>query len=877
MFLMLIFVAFLANPAQLSTVHVFKSDASSYRTFNYSVETPHLGERLHEQQLTAGTIQSLSRLWFQSTTIRSPLETIVRTTPVIDGHLVEGADGVSVQGAQEQLFFFTHFLLPESSFKISPARALEVALFFQPYSLIHDPYIERIGGTYEPVWLFQMGEIRPAFKTRLPTLIETDLLDIYVDGETEEILKIEPSAYALNAPADGFIYSPKRNAPLNLSVHSIDLPNIMDVIENRPLNGQFLDVRNCCPYYTCPENGPCTDENKTCAYKSHSGAIPSREVAEIPTATMGLNHLISLPPTVFIDTIRCTNIPLAKASKSQTNQRVGYYYTPIDDNTKAAERDEFSEVQAYFSIMSFFNHIRFLLNDPTWCLRKEAMLCDDAGNPLLNSDGKPTKPYKIFVNQMIPDTKMDADANNPSSFINQIKNGKGSKDNPVVINELARSSNAAFVPALSTLKTKPRADELMSGLIREYDHNTFFQGDKDFAYDGDVVFHEFMHAVTASLINKLNTLGLDSFGINSEPGSINEGWADYFSAAFSEDPLVGEYAANIEGDGETSLRNIQNQLSCPSDVIGEIHNDSQVWSGALWEIRSLIKNQQGQDKAYDFDRAVLATLAMAKNTESFNDQADKLISNLESQGKFSQEIIDEAKGILKKRGVKDCFRAFNLSYADQENRVERHTKKMMFVPSRNNIGIKNFAPANSELEIGIPAGTKSFTISFRQFMGGTGAMVGDEVLPNLNDKLEPLAAIVQFDNPIAWHFENRLAVPKSQNDERIEFSVDDSRHHFHFENGTWNITIPVDAERCEQKTAYMSVLSQDYQYILKHISVSFDKTDENLAGCDFKGSQRGLLTIADEDLSGCQNKSFSWLTFLSLISLLATRYRRRRR
>ena len=78
-----------------------------------------------------------------------------------------------------------------------------------------------------------------------------------------------------------------------------------------------------------------------------------------------------------------------------------------------------------------------------------------------------------------------------------------------------RIGNAAFVPALSMLKTtKPRADEILSDLIKNYDHNVFFQGDRDFAYDGDVVFHEFMHAVTASLINKLNAMGINAWGSN---------------------------------------------------------------------------------------------------------------------------------------------------------------------------------------------------------------------------------------------------------------------------------------------------------------------------------------------------------------------------
>ena len=146
----------------------------------------------------------------------------------------------------------------------------------------------------------------------------------------------------------------------------------------------------------------------------------------------------------------------------------------------------------------------------------------------------------------------------------------------------------------------------------------------DFAYDADVISHEFTHAVIDTL-GKLNPSGFEDVqGLNDDPGAMNEGLADYFSSALGGDPLVGEYGGrNIPGNGaaEGAVRDLTNKDLCADDRWGEVHQDSQAFSASLWAARVAIAGDPkaaGFDaaKGKSFDAAVLAAI------QSFPDQVD---------------------------------------------------------------------------------------------------------------------------------------------------------------------------------------------------------------------------------------------------------------
>lgn len=801
-------------------------------------------------------------LSFHTKKINIAGQTITRSTPIFDDIPIEGADDIFNGDEHKNQFHQTDFRTPSGTFRLNAAECIEKAITAHGFSTLKNPYVEPIDGLYEQVWLMHFDEPRPAFKIRLPTISIFYLKDIYVDADNGDILRIDDAAQFIHAPTQVFVYSPKTIELNNTELRSVALKDLVSLEEDGFLRGEYMNVRTCCKYYTCPDEGPCTDNNKRCALKSHTNAQQSREILELPTATLGLDPLISLPPTISVDTVRCTYLPFARASYKNDNKRLlGFFDKPIDDESPEAEMDRFSEIQAYYSMMSFFKHIRLLLNDNTWCLRDEAMSCNSDGSPVVDARGNPKNPYRIFVNQMIPDMKVDGpQSRDADSFIVQVLDGKGSRDNPVKLNSFMRMGNAAFIPALSTLKKNaPRADEILSDLIKPYDHNVFFQGDRDFAYDGDVVFHEFMHAITTSLINKINSLGLDKWGIHSEPGSLNEAWSDYFSAAFTNDPAVGEYASIKGGYGEVALRNIENEASCPQSVIGEIHNDSLVWSGALWEIRSVLKKTYGITTALEFDRAVLASLAQAKNTEDFKTQSEKLLANLRLRDGLGEKAAAIASRIFEKRGIRDCFRAYTLASVDEKNRLQTRIKDLLFVPSRKQIGLKNYAPSTSQLETGIPAGAKSMTLSWRQFLGGTGALLGTETTPYTTKNVEPLKVLTSIDTPIAWKFQGARSIPT-----RFDQPIEDKPINAAFHNGYWQVSIPLDFGRCDQKTLYISLLSTDFKYVLQNLNVQFDLDhSQDRSDCVFFGNRRSNSeTIA---LQGCSTTDNNLSTLIIVI------------
>jgi hypothetical protein len=771
-----------------------------------------------------------SNLEFDVKKITIDGQLITRRAPIIEGILVEGADIID-DSLNKSPKFYTSLRTPKASFKLSAAEAMEVAMKYTP-SIIKNPYVENIEGLYEPLWLMHFDTLRPAFKTRPPTISLFELKDIYIDAETGDVLKIEDSAMFLSALAEVFDFSPKTTNPDKSELQTVILKHLNSVKENGFLEGEYLSVRTCCKYYTCPSEGPCNDETKKCALRSHENALQHRELIELPTDTLGFDALVDLPPTIMVDTVRCTNLPFARAGYKANGQALGFFATPTEDGVEA-EMDKFSEIQAYHSMMSFFDHIRFLLNDQSFCLRKEAMSCNPNGTPVLDQNGQPTNPYKVFVNQMVPDMKTEGpNQNDPDNFLLQIMAGKGTKNNPIKIDTFARLGNAAFVPALSTLrKNAPRADEILSDLIKEFDHNVFFQGVRDFAYDGDIVFHEFMHAINTSLVGKLNSLGLDQWGINSEPGSLNEAWADYFAAAFTDDPLLGEYASVKGGYGETGLRNIETNASCPKDTIGEIHNDGLIWSGALWEIRTTIAKSFGKEKAIEFDRAVLASLAQATISENFKIQSEKLLKTLKARG--LGQFSEIAESVFKRRGISDCYRVSTLSLVDDKNHITTNVKNLSFVPSKNQLGLKNYAPMNSQLEIAIPAGAKSMTISWRQYLGASGAMLGTEVTPDGTKNALPLSALLSFDQPIVWQFRDTSAVP-TKNDADLS----DTPINSYYKDDYWHLDLPLSFERCEQRMAYVSILSNDYKYVLENINVKFDTDNADRSDCQFSGVMR---------------------------------------
>ncbi len=129
--------------------------------------------------------------------------------------------------------------------------------------------------------------------------------------------------------------------------------------------------------------------------------------------------------------------------------------------------------------------------------------------------------------------------------------------------------------------------------------NSFFRDDKanitlgkggvDDGEDAEVIVHEYGHSVQDGQV--------PGFGTTLEAGSIGEAFGDYLAVAVTSwatgVPTLTPEACVADWDSVSytaavphCLRRLDGDKHYPADVIGEVHADGEIWSRALWDIRS---------------------------------------------------------------------------------------------------------------------------------------------------------------------------------------------------------------------------------------------------------------------------------------------------
>jgi len=104
----------------------------------------------------------------------------------------------------------------------------------------------------------------------------------------------------------------------------------------------------------------------------------------------------------------------------------------------------------------------------------------------------------------------------------------------------------------------------------------------NFALYAEVIYHEYTHGVTDKIYDGVE------FPYAAEPGAMNEGWSDYFGSALtlSQSPKIGEGGLVIFDPN--GLRTLHNTYRRETDWVNEVHADSEMFSGALWEARDVL-------------------------------------------------------------------------------------------------------------------------------------------------------------------------------------------------------------------------------------------------------------------------------------------------
>lgn len=178
----------------------------------------------------------------------------------------------------------------------------------------------------------------------------------------------------------------------------------------------------------------------------------------------------------------------------------------------------------------------------------------------------------------------------------------------------------------------------------------------DFAYDGDVIYHEYGHAVTDVLTDILG-FASNNLGVNYFPLAVNEGTSDYWAATIQGNPEVAESFSDASGLGGTgSLRVIANDLRCPNDLIGEGHFDGRIHSAVVWDLREAL----GAD---DADQILYGALGTYLGGVSLEDAAVGLRATavtLAEMGMVDATAPTVLDGIIAAHGLVDCDRVVPL-------------------------------------------------------------------------------------------------------------------------------------------------------------------------------------------------------------------------
>lgn len=117
----------------------------------------------------------------------------------------------------------------------------------------------------------------------------------------------------------------------------------------------------------------------------------------------------------------------------------------------------------------------------------------------------------------------------------------------------------------------------------------------NFAHYADVIYHEYGHSVT-SVIYRNHALPYEG-----ESGAMNEGWSDYFTCSLTDESYIGE--GGLLGQGY--IRNIDNELVYPRNMNGEVHDDSRMFSAAMWHTREVM-GAEYCDSLFHFARYLVA-------------------------------------------------------------------------------------------------------------------------------------------------------------------------------------------------------------------------------------------------------------------------------
>jgi MYXO-CTERM domain-containing protein len=325
--------------------------------------------------------------------------------------------------------------------------------------------------------------------------------------------------------------------------------------------------------------------------------------------------------------------------------------------------------------------------------------------------------------------------------------------------------NAPLVPFQNAFYSP--GDQLFGQVFGTFGPAMYFgQGPvHDYAYDGDVVYHEFGHGVVQATLQLVPTPHLDQYGVTVSNGGMNEGLADYFSAAIGGDPDVGEYAAKDFNASLPYIRSLANPDMCPTAIAGEVHQDATLFSGALWDAR--VKLSEADAKKFDLAIYVAMATLPPPSDLGYEELAKEFIESVDiSMGKA---VADSLTAAFTARGVlPSCARV--LEHTGATLNGPKELQNLWFGLGTQTIGsqVKGYAPGVVQVHHALPDRTNSMTVSIESVQisagGGLGGPMGTPFTPKLLVKFAADPITFSDFTPVTPEGETQLVDMTDDND-----------------------------------------------------------------------------------------------------------------
>jgi len=374
---------------------------------------------------------------------------------------------------------------------------------------------------------------------------------------------------------------------------------------------------------------------------------------------------------------------------------------------------------------------------------------------------------------------------------------------------------------------------------------SFGQGpESDYAYDGEVVYHELTHGVVETMLDGgvLVQPRPRAEAVLHDAGAINEAVADFLASVYTDDPFHAEYTFEV---GSGSGRRLDNDLRCPESITGQVHADSQILSGALWDAHEAL----GEPLLL----SLLDALALMPEDGTFEELSTALVDVVgEQQGEDAAAIV---RGLVEARGLLDCPRIITPEAQERELWVWPRGQRGLYEPLQ---------PPALQFAIELPEDAVGFTLSFTADV---------RPVPGFSPTTE-IHALVRYGEPIAFSYE-----VDEEGITRVQASPDE--HLPAIDGDATLFGVPIDAPGGQ--TIYVALFNQSPNAtLISDVSAQPIMGEAPAETGDETGGDEGETgeepQATDDDGGGCSCRasdrpSVGWLPLL-LLGLLRRRSQR---